>query len=110
MKGRCEAVIAQKTKEFLDQIDLLIILLTEPREDYDRLKKRFDFMAKELEKLEHLAEIGKAIEQAFDCSAHGIYFGYIGGSSTENFKDVEELLEWYRSQKATNTSQKEETE
>lgn len=92
-------MIAQKTKEFLDQIDLLIILLTEPREDYDRLKKRFDFMAKELEKLEHLAEIGQAIEQAFDCSAHGIHFGYIGGSAIESFENIDELLEWHRSLK-----------
>lgn len=52
-------------------------------------------------KIGRCIQITKALEQAFDCSAHGIHFGYIGGSATENFKDIDELLEWYKSLKPT---------
>lgn len=73
------------------------------------LKKQISILEAENEewkrKIGRCIQTTKALERAFDCSAHGIYFGYIGGSAAENFKDIEELLDWYRQTEAIDSKE-----
>lgn len=46
-------------------------------------------------------EVYEAIQEAFNCSDDGIYFGYLCASDVEKFKDIDALIKWYRSLKPT---------